>query len=515
MTSYVHIQKNRYIDSLETLFATSVLCEQPGISVGLVGMGTPAFKTKAQELSIESNVLEGCSGVDTVITALAESEEAFIAAVAEVIASGTMKSKQEERTSYRSIAEAKQHTPAAQLCSIAVPGEYALSEVKKALELGMHCVVFSNNVPLEDERTMKELAIEKGLLCMGPDCGVANINGAALVLSSINNRGPFGICGASGCGIQHVAAILHDAGSGVSQALGTGGNDLKEAVGGLMMLAGIDVLEADKETESLILISRKPADSILDKLLDRISRCNKPRVVYFMGCNREDIEKTGAIWAENLDDCAQKALGLIGKHYPLESEADIQTLATKAAGSISTGQRYLRGLFSGGTYMDEAMRALQDSIGGIHSNSPLEESLRLEDSYQSVEHSCVDYGEEEFTLGRLHPAMDPSIRCEGVLREIADPQTAVVLLDFILTPPGHSDPTGYLLEALCPALEVAEQQGRHVAVVASVLGTDADFQNVNTQRQQLRDAGVIVCKTNYIAARVAGAIIQTLKGVKS
>ena len=118
------------------------------------------------------------------------------------------------------------------MCSIAVPGEYALSEVKKALNVGLHCVVFSNNVPLEDEREMKELAREKGLLCRGPDCGVANINGAALVLASINARGPFGICGASGTGIQHVAAILHAAGTGVSQTIGTGGNDLKNPVGG-------------------------------------------------------------------------------------------------------------------------------------------------------------------------------------------------------------------------------------------------------------------------------------------
>ena len=82
---------------------------------------------------------------------------------------------------------------------------------KQALNQGLHCIVFSSNVPLEQEREMKELAREKGLLCMGPDCGVANINGAAFVLSSINNRGPFGICGASGCGIQHVAAFLHEA----------------------------------------------------------------------------------------------------------------------------------------------------------------------------------------------------------------------------------------------------------------------------------------------------------------
>ena len=35
-------------------------------------------------------------------------------------------------------------------------GEYALSEVKKALNMGLHCCVFSNNVPLREEREMKQ-----------------------------------------------------------------------------------------------------------------------------------------------------------------------------------------------------------------------------------------------------------------------------------------------------------------------------------------------------------------------
>jgi succinyl-CoA synthetase alpha subunit len=368
--------------------------------------------------------------------------------------------------------------------------------------------VFSNNVPLEDELEMKELAREKGLLCMGPDCGVANINGAALVLASINNRGPFGICGASGGGIQHVAAIMHEAGSGVSQCIGTGGNDLKEPVGGITMLMGIDALENDPDTKYMVLISRKPPDGILRKILARVSECSKPVIAFFMGTGKGEVEASGAIWAENLDDCAQKALKLIGKEYPLASEDEINEIAKKAVIGMNGEQKYVRGAFNCGTYCDEVMRAMSVKIGGINSNCPLSPELRLAGSFKSVGNTIIDYGEEEFTLGRPHPVIDPNVRKPAIMREARDPETAVILLDFILTPPGHMDPAGFILEDIKKAQDLALSRGGRIAFVASVLGTGADLQNVNVQREKLSNAGVYVCKTNYRAGLLAGEIIR-------
>ena len=358
---------------------------------------------------------------------------------------------------------------------------------------------------------MKLLAREKGLLCMGPDCGVANINGAALVLSSINNRGPFGIVGASGTGIQHVAAIMHEAGSGVSQTIGTGGNDCKDAVGGIMMLMGIDAMEADPETKYIALISRKPGDTVLPKLLERIKTCKKPVVALFMGCDREVVEASGAIYASSLDDCAIQCLKLIGIDYPLATEEDLVKIASEEVKKYAPEQKYLRGLYTGGTYMDEAANAMIPRIGTIWSNCPIQPEWKLEDSYISKDNSCVDYGEEEFTLGRSHPAIDPSIRKPAILREAMDPEVAVIVLDFILTPPGHMDPTGYVLDDVKMAQQVAEAEGRHLTFIASVLGTTADLQDKNKQERQLREAGVIVCQTNYRAAVLASEIIRQIK----
>ena len=511
MSVFVEIEKGKYIDSLETLYASSVLMDQEGITAGFVGVGTAPFKDTVISSGLNSPDLDSATGNDLVIIADCSNKAAFDTAVAAVLASFEVEASVQAEESFVSTKAAVQKHPEINLCSVSVPGEYAYGEVKKALNAGLHCVVFSNNVPLEQEREMKLLAREKGLLCMGPDCGVANINGEALVRASINNRGPFGIVGASGTGIQHVAAILHEAGSGVSQTIGTGGNDCKDAVGGIMMLMGIDAMEADPETRYLALISRKPGDTVLPKLLERIKTCKKPVVALFMGCDRAQVEASGAIYASSLDDCAIQCLKLIGTHYPLATEDELVTLAAEEVKKYAPEQKYLRGLYTGGTYMDEAANAMIPRIGTIWSNCPIQPEWKLEDSYVSRENACVDYGEEEFTLGRPHPAIDPSIRKPAILREAMDPEVAVILLDFILTPPGHMDPTGFVIDDIKMAQQMAESEGRHITFIASVLGSTADFQDKNKQERQLRDAGVIVCQTNYRAAVLASEIIRQIK----
>lgn len=505
---YTHIEKDRYADSLEILFAATVLNDQPGIRQGYVGMAGESFRESLRETGLDASALDKAGSADLAVFADAESEAAFEAALRETLKAMTPVVSGRKEQEYLTLSAALREHPQANMCHIAVPGEYALAEVKKALNLGLHCTVFSNNVPLEEEREMKLLAREKGLLCMGPDCGVANIDGAALVLSSITNRGPFGIVGASGCGIQHVGAILHEAGSGASQIIGTGGNDLKDQVGGLMMEMGIAALEADEETKYIAIVSRKPGDAVLQKLLGWISACKKPVVALLMGCDRETVEAAGAIWAENLDDCGQKCLRLIGKEYPLPGMDELSRIAEEAARRLAPQQKYLTALYSGGTYMDEAMRAAAPLVGPVYSNSPMTPELALKAGQIGCQNTFVDCGEEEFTLGRAHPIIDLSVR-RNALRDIAAmPETAVVLMDLILTPPGHPDPAEAMLEEIRPLQSKARDEGRELIFVTSVLGTDADLQNVRLQRKRLEDAGVLVCKTNNRAALLAGLIIR-------
>lgn len=513
MGVYAKIEKNRYIDSLETLFATTVLNEQPGIEIGYIGMCNSTFRDVIKDIDLMTDEITSCSENEYVIVARADSREAFDRAVDEVNKNMETKDSGKEAVEYDTTEEALAAHPKVNLVQIAVPGDCALEEAKKALCAGKHICVFSNNVSFEDERKMKELARKKGLLCMGPDCGVANINGSALVLSSINHRGPFGIVGASGTGIQHVAAMLHEAGSGVTQTIGVGGNDLKDPIGGISMLMGLDALEQDPETKYIIVISRKPGEKTLPVVCDKIKGLTKPSVVLFMGCERKIVEATGAVYAKDLDDCGIRALKLIGMDYSLGTEEELDEIAKEAVEGMAPEQKYVRGAYSGGTYMDEAMHAMYDEIGDVWSNCPLNPEYQLKDSYQSVENTVIDYGEEEFTLGRPHPAIDPGIRKPAVLREAADPEVAVICLDFILTPPGHPDPAGFLLDDIKKAQKMAEKRKGKLVFIASVLGTTADFQDIRAQEQKLREAGVIVCSSNARAARLAGKIIR-LKGEK-
>ena len=169
MSVFVKIEKGKYIDSLETLYASSVLVEQNGIVSGYVGVGTAAFRDTARTSGLNSPDLDSATGNDLVIIAESADKAAFDAAVSAVLASFQVEASAQAEESFVSTKAAEQKHPEINLCSVSVPGEYAYAEVKKALNAGLHCVVFSNNVPLEQEREMKLLAREKGLLCMGLD----------------------------------------------------------------------------------------------------------------------------------------------------------------------------------------------------------------------------------------------------------------------------------------------------------------------------------------------------------
>jgi len=162
-------------------------------------------------------------------------------------------------------------------------------------------------------------------------------------------------------------------------------------------------------------------------------------------------------------------------------------------------------------YMDEAMRTMEPVLGPVWSNAPLKSQFKLENSSVSKENTCVDYGEEEFTKGRPHPAIDPSVRRPAILKEAGDPEVAVILLDFILTPPGHMEPVGYVLDDIKTAMDMAKAEGRKLVFIGTILGTDADLQNKKEQSEKLQEAGVVVCKTNHTASRLATEIIKILK----
>lgn len=391
-----------------------------------------------------------------------------------------------------------------------MPGQFAALETKKALERNLNVFLFSDNVTMDDEIELKNLAIEKGLLLMGPDAGTAIINGVGLGFANIVNKGPIGIVGASGTGIQEVTSII-SRDSGISQAIGTGGRDLQERVGGLMMIEGIKALEDDEQTKVIVVIAKSPNPRVQCKVLEVIRNCKKPVVVDFIGGDASAIESAGAVPAVTLEDAASKAIALVKGQRQKEiafTAPTNQIISTAKAEyeKLAPSQKYLRGLFSGGTFCNEAILIMTKSLDKIYSNMSAKLELNLEDPHISKEHTCVDMGADEFTVGRPHPMIDLSFRKLRLLKEARDPETAVILLDVVLGLGSHQDPAGGLAPTISEAKSMVRNAGRYLSVVASVCGTIRDPQNLEVQKKKLEEVGVIVMPSNAQAAKMAALI---------
>ena len=184
-----------------------------------------------------------------------------------------------------SIQMAVDRDPDSNLALISVPGDYAAAEAMKALRLGLDVMIFSDNVSPEKELALKEYAREVDLMVMGPDCGTSIVNGIPLGFANVVRRGPIGVVGASGTGTQEVTVRIHQNGSGVSQALGTGGHDLADAIGGISMLHGLAALDGDPGTSVIVLVSKPPSPDVAAKVLAAAEASTKPVVVIFLGAD--------------------------------------------------------------------------------------------------------------------------------------------------------------------------------------------------------------------------------------
>src|SRR5262249_49109639 len=148
------------------------------------------------------------------------------------------------------------------LALISVPGQHAFTEAMDALDAGCDVMIFSDNVPVEQEIILKDHAAGKGLLVMGPDCGTAVVAGIGLGFSHTLARGPGGLVAASGTGAQQILCLLDAAGTGVSAVLGVGGRDLSGAVGGRSARAALDALDDDPATGLILVVSKPPAPGV-------------------------------------------------------------------------------------------------------------------------------------------------------------------------------------------------------------------------------------------------------------
>mgnify|MGYP001586174691 CR=1 FL=1 len=313
---------------------------------------------------------------------------------------------------------------------------------------------------------------------------------------------------ASGSGLQEVTCCIDRMGGGISQALGTGGRDLQDQrVRGRMMLMGIEALKHDPETRVIVVLSKPPAKESAATVLSRLEQTGKPCVIHFLGI--QPLERLGAVWfSGNMEETAAMAVALSGGephgHWAsLSPEEPLSKRAEAEVNRMAAGQKYLRGLFAGGTLGLEAMGFFEEEGFKIHSNMVKESGRALQSPHRSEGHTLLDLGDDFFTLGRPHPMIDPSLRGERIAREAADPETALLLLDVVLGYGAHEDPCGALAESVSKAKARVAACGGYLSVVASITGTEKDFQNRAEQKKKLESVGCLVMPSNYQASVMA------------
>jgi len=407
-----------------------------------------------------------------------------------------------------SIAMAKEDMPDANFALISTPGEYAAAEAEKALRLGLNTMVFSANVALDDEIALKKLAIDNDLLMMGPDCGTAIVNGIPLGFANVLRRGSIGLVASAGTGLQQVSSLIDRAGIGISQAIGCGSRDLSEAVGGASMLKGLDALAEDSSTQIIVLVAKHPSLSVARRICEAAEKIAKPVVVNFLGIEIAEAANGKLHFARTLEDAAQIAAALArGEKPTISSTLDpvLADLAREASSRLGSRQKYVRGLFSGGTFCYEAQVLLAEQIGPVWSNTPVNPANALSDIWVSRENAVIDLGDEAFTRGRPHPMIDQRLRLERIAQEAKDPETAVILLDVVLGYGSHPNPATEIANVIT---KLRDSSKRDVIFVASVCGTPGDPQKLTQQERVLRDAGVLLTLSNASAARLAATIVK-------
>ncbi|MCL4562804.1 MAG: acyl-CoA synthetase FdrA [Chloroflexi bacterium] len=505
----VEIRSGAYYDSAFLMQLQRSLATLPGVQDAGVIMGTEANKELLAHIDLLPAEAESAKPDDLIIVVRAETETGAIEALSkvdELINRRKSTSSQEHRP--QSLETAVQELPEAEWVLVSVAGRYAAGVTRQALRLNKHVFLFSDNVSVDEEIELKQISSEKGLLVMGPDCGTAIIRGVGLGFANKVRLGPIGVVAAAGTGLQQVTSHIHQLGSGITYGIGTGGRDLSEKVGAVTFLQGIDVLSRDPETRVIVLVSKPPAPKVAEKVLEVARRAGKPVVVNFIGRTPAARQVDNLTFAGSLDDAAEQAVKIANQGTPVAEESKVKI------DRFAPGQRYLRGLFSGGTLAYEAQFILQDYLPRVFANAPLNKENRLPNSLVSQEHTIVDLGEDEFTVGRLHPMMDNELRIRRLLEEAADPQVAVIMLDVVLGYGSHPDPAGELGPAIAKARKLAEAAGRYLEVVAVVTGTDEDPQTLDHQIEQLKAAGAWVHPSNETVVRYAGRILQALNQPK-
>ncbi len=498
MIAKAKIIKGMYLDSVKLMLISKELRGLQGVEDAVAIMATKENKDilAATGMLVEEAKTAKDSEIVVVVKAQDEPKAESAMQKAEELLTAPVKKRSGDKAHPGSIQAAVRDLDGADICLISVAGKYAAAEANKALDMGLHVMLFSDNVSVAEELYLKQKAVDKGLLMMGPDCGTAIINGVPLAFSNVMQAGHIGLVSASGTGLQEVCAGIAHRGEGISQAFGTGGRDGKNAIGGLMLCSCLDFLMQDADTKVIVLIAKTPDAEIQAKLWEKIGQSSKPVVVNFL----KDMEVPPIAdmqYCNSLEETAAIACAVLRGDKPMYPEGEGYPLPKPIA-----GRKYIRALYSGGTLCYEAMQMYKRRRGHYpKSNIASETEFMLKDVWHSEGDCFIDMGADDFTVGRPHPMIDFTLRLKKIAEEAVHKDVAVILLDVVLGYGSHINPA----KELVPVLQGLDKE---IVVVCHVLGTEDDPQHLHEQVKALKDAGARVFTSHRRAVAEALDIVE-------
>jgi FdrA protein len=494
-----------YQDSVVLMQIAGQIRTRPGVRQAAVFMGTPANHALLGDAGLATQESLKARPEDLILTVDAETDAeaaSALAAARELLVARRQAVERSGALRPRTLDSALRMLPGANLVAISVPGPYAKAEAMRALKRGRHVFLFSDNVPVQDEVDLKQEAWKRRLLCMGPDCGTAYLNGTGIGLYNVVPKGRIGCVAASGTGLQAVASRLAALGEGLSHGIGVGGRDLSAEVGGTMTLLALEALALDPATDAVVLISKPPHHDVMLRLDAALQRIPKPTVVCCLGATSPGQGR--ARWVGELDAAADAVVAAVrGQDWsprPFSDPDDVRRRIGRLRELGPMAASGILGLFTGGTLAHEAHLILKDLLKGVIFNR--------RSGGEGICHRLLDLGADEYTVGRPHPMIDPQVRIDLIREAGRSPHVGVLLLDLVLGRGAHPNPAAPLVAAIQQARQTAEAGGRRLAAVASVVGTTLDPQGLSAQRTQLRDGGVEILPTNGEAARFAALIVK-------
>ncbi len=367
-----------YNDSIVLMQYTVELEALPGVDKAAIMMGTPAVLQFLEENALLAADKQGISADDVVLAAMGEDASALDEALQKIAQKLRSNELQQGGTGNVHVQEQtrdegflwREVSAEANVALISVPGQYAAAEAWQALKSNRHVMIFSNDVSLEDEIALKNAAQERGLLVMGPDCGTAMINGVPLGFANSVREGDIGIVAAAGSGLQALTCLIDRLGGGITQAVGTGGRDLKKEVRGITTRMALSMLANDEKTRVIVILSKPPDADIARQILAEAKQISKPVVMCLLGMPWTKANDGNVHFASTILTAASKAVQL--------SKGVVRDeVVARMPGEPKKTNGCLRGFYSGGTLAYEAYLLLQKELGEIHSNTPLEEKYRI------------------------------------------------------------------------------------------------------------------------------------------